>query len=299
MIAMFDAVVANGVDRGYVDTYYRYYNTYDTETSTYMVIFMDCTETISSARAFLRSSLIISGIGLLAFLVIVIIVSRFIFKPVEEAYQKQKRFIANAGHELKTPLTIISANNEVEEMVVGENEQTAAMSKQVVKLTSMVNSLTKLALLEENYKLEKIEDFVLSDAILDVLDSYDFKFKEKNLNLSTNLEKDIIFKGDEGLFRVLISIILDNALKYSISSINVTLKKNKKIEIEISNDSRKISDGDHPELFERFYRTEEARASSVQGSGIGLSIAKEIVQVHKGKISALAQDNNFIKRMVF
>ena len=298
-IAMFDAVSNGGYERGYVDRYYRYYNTYDEATQTRMVIFLDCTETISSARSFLKSSIIISAIGLLAFLAIIIVASRFIFKPVEEAYEKQKRFIANAGHELKTPLTIISANNEVEEMIVGENEQTVAISKQVSKLTGMVNSLTKLALLEENYKLEKVEEFKITDSILDVLDSYNFKIEERNLVLETNLIPDAIYKGDEGLIKVLVSILMDNAIKYSISKIDVSLKKaGNKLEFSVSNDAKNQKLGAHPEVFERFYRTDDVRASQVQGSGIGLSIAKEIVDVHKGKIEALSTNELFIIKVV-
>ena len=288
MFNMYKAVINSNNQKGYVDTNYRYLSLTNDEGDEF-VLMMDYSVQISNARNFLVASLLISASGLLAFLASIIIASYFIFRPVEESYVKQKRFIANAAHELKTPLTIISANNEVEELIVGKNEQTEAINKQVLKLTGMVNSLTKLALLEENYKLEKTEKFSLDDAVIDVYKTYEQKLKERHLILKENVAKDVIYDGDEGLIRVLVSILIDNAFKYSLTFIEVSLKKdNDKIILEVSNDSSDLEDGMHPELFERFYRTNEKRASNIQGSGIGLSIAKEIVILHKGKIIAEA-----------
>ena len=298
MYSMYEATLSTGYSNGYVDKYWRYYHI-SNEQGDDFVLMVDNSTQIFNSRNFLKSSLLISATGLLAFLMIIVVGSYIIFKPVEEAYLKQKRFISNAAHELKTPLTIISANNEVEEMLLGENEQTHAITKQVSKLTGMVNSLTKLALLEENYKLEKTEKFQIDEAVLDVVDSYSQKFKERKLDIITDVKPNIIYDGDEGLFRVLVSILLDNAFKYSIKYIKVNVSKDvDKIIISISNDSDDLADGLHPELFERFYRTENKRASNIQGSGIGLSIAYEIVMVHKGKITAEASNNVYTIKVV-
>ena len=114
---------------------------------------------------------------------------------------------------------------------------------------------------------------------------------EKNVNL--NIDSNITYNGEEGLIRQLISILLDNAIKYSNSYININLYNNgKNIVFETINDCYQIEDGIHNEVFERFYRSDNIR-SKTEGSGIGLSIAKEIVDLHKGKIKAESINNNF------
>ncbi len=257
-----------------------------------LVIFMDCSKGLDNAKSFLQSSLLISLIGYACVFIAIFFVSKFIFKPVDEAYQKQKRFISNASHELKTPLTIISANNEISEMTYGENESTIAINKQVKRLNQMVSSLSLLTKLSEKNKLESISSFNLSDALNDVIsDSYILNddSKKTEIKIDSNLE----YIGDEGLIRQLFSILIDNAIKYSNTYITIqAYKDNKNIIIEFINDCYKIDDGNHPEVFERFYRNDNIR-SKKEGSGIGLSIAKEIVELHKAEITASSVNNSF------
>ena len=282
-------VLARDNNKGYVGVYRYLHETNDEGT---IVIFVDCRRGLDNASNFLKSSLIISIVGYICVFALIVLASKYVFKPVDEAYQKQKRFISNASHELKTPLTIISANNEIIEMIHGEDESTDAINRQVKRLNQMVTSLSLLTKLSEIKKLDKTSIFNLSDAINDVIaDTNILNYDDKKIELK--IDSNISFNGEEGLIRQLVSIILDNAIKYSNTYVNINLYNNgKNIIFETINDCYQIDDGYHNEVFERFYRSDNIR-SKTEGSGIGLSIAKEIVDLHKGKILANSINNNF------
>ena len=282
-------VLTRDNNKGYVGVYRYLHETNDEGT---IVIFVDCRRGLDNASNFLKSSLIISIVGYICVFALIVLASKYVFKPVDEAYQKQKRFISNASHELKTPLTIISANNEIIEMIHGEDESTDAINRQVKRLNQMVTSLSLLTKLSEIKKLDKTSIFNLSDAINDVIaDTNILNYDDKKIELK--IDSNISFNGEEGLIRQLVSIILDNAIKYSNTYVNINLYNNgKNIIFETINDCYQIDDGYHNEVFERFYRSDNIR-SKTEGSGIGLSIAKEIVDLHKGKILANSINNNF------
>ena len=177
-------------------------------------------------------------------------------------------------------------------MIHGEDESTDAINRQVKRLNQMVTSLSLLTKLSEIKKLDKTSVFNLSDAINDVIaDTNILNYDDKKIELK--IDSNISFNGEEGLIRQLVSIILDNAIKYLNTYININLYNNgKNIIFETINDCYQIDDGYHNEVFERFYRSDNIR-SKTEGSGIGLSIAKEIVDLHKGKILANSINNNF------
>ena len=224
--------------------------------------------------------------------ILILLASKYVFKPVDEAYQKQKRFISNASHELKTPLTIISANNELIEMIHGSDESTDAINRQIKRLNQMVSSLSLLTKLSEYKKLDKTEVFNLSDSINDIIVDLNISNND-NIKVETNIQPNLNYNGNEGLIRQLISIVLDNAIKYSESFITIHAYIDQKaIIFECMNDCYEIEDGIHNEVFERFYRNDNIR-SKKEGSGIGLSIAKEIVELHKSQIVASSVNNTF------
>ena len=283
--------VINGDDeRGY-NSYFRYLNK-DIDGQN-MIIFIDCEKQIESADSFLLYSIIISLIGVLTTVGLIILLSFRIFRPVNESYLKQRRFIQNAGHELRTPLTVISANNELNEIMNGENETTKAISKQTSKLTNMVQSLITLSMLEEDRRIKTITKFNITNALNEIIDSFSTIINDKNLNLELDIEPDLSYVGEEGLIKILFSILIDNSIKYAISNIKIILKDDgKNISFSCINDDKTLSMGPHPELFERFYRA--PGQENKQGSGIGLSIAKDIIDVHKSKIDAINEDDKFI-----
>ena len=266
---------------------YRYRVTETEDGAKY--VFLDCRREISNFRTVLVTTISVSLLGLAAVFVLVVIFSRMVFRPVEESIQKQKRFITDASHELKTPLTIIDANIEVMEMESGESQWTKSTRKQIQRLSGLVQQLVTLSRLDEEKGLEEKCEFNLSEAVSECVQPYESLAQTREKNLTLNIEEDITYTGDERSIRRLAGILMDNAVKYSSENGNITLtlkKKGKKIFLEVYNDADVLPQGKLDVLFERFYRLDSSRNSGTGGSGIGLSMAKAIVQAHKGKITA-------------
>ena len=266
---------------------YRYRVTETEDGAKY--VFLDCRREISNFRTVLVTTISVSLLGLAAVFVLVVIFSRMVFRPVEESIQKQKRFITDASHELKTPLTIIDANIEVMEMESGESQWTKSTRKQIQRLSGLVQQLVTLSRLDEEKGLEEKCEFNLSEAGSECVQPYESLAQTREKNLTLNIEEDITYTGDERSIRQLAGILMDNAVKYSSENGNITLtlkKKGKKIFLEVYNDADDLPQGKLDVLFERFYRLDSSRNSGTGGSGIGLSMAKAIVQAHKGKITA-------------
>lgn len=266
---------------------YRYRVTETEDGAKY--VFLDCRREISNFRTVLVTTISVSLLGLAAVFVLVVIFSRMVFRPVEESIQKQKRFITDASHELKTPLTIIDANIEVMEMESGESQWTKSTRKQIQRLSGLVQQLVTLSRLDEEKGLEEKCEFNLSEAVSECVQPYESLAQTREKNLTLNIEEDITYTGDERSIRQLAGILMDNAVKYFSENGNITLtlkKKGKKIFLEVYNDADDLPQGKLDVLFERFYRLDSSRNSGTGGSGIGLSVAKAIVQAHKGKITA-------------
>ncbi|MBO4535161.1 MAG: HAMP domain-containing histidine kinase, partial [Clostridia bacterium] len=273
-VTMARKVLAGSKTRGYSGVY-RYLVDGDT------VVFVDCTRQLAAAKFFLLVSLLVSAGGLLAVFVLVVLFSGRIVKPFVLNYERQKRFVTEASHELKTPLTIISANNELIEMEAGESDFTHAIAGQVERMNGMVRNMTALARLDELDGLKDKADFDLSAAVTDVAWLFTAPLGE---GFQLDVAPDIHLEGNENLIRQLVSILLDNAVKYSTGSTTLTLAGGKHPTLSVSNPADD-TDGDKSAYLERFGRGDNARAK-VEGSGIGLAIAREIVTLHHGKIEA-------------
>ena len=272
---------------------YRYRVTKTEDGTKY--VFLDCRREISNFQSVLITTVSVSGLGLAAVFVLVVIFSRMVFRPVEESIRKQKRFITDASHELKTPLTIIDANTEIMEMESGESQWTRSTRKQIQRLTGLVQQLVTLSRLDEEKGLQDIAEFDLSEAVSESVQPYGALAQTKEKHLTLNIEGGLMDIGDEKSIRQVSGILMDNAVKYSSEKGNITLtlkKKGKKILLEIYNDADGLPQGKLDVLFERFYRLDSSRNSGTGGSGIGLSVAKAIVQAHKGKITAENKTGN-------
>ena len=283
-------IVQSGKKKGLYD-HYRYY--VDEMDDGYTVIFVDCSRDLKSYRNLVMTTVSVSLLGLVLVLVLVVIFSRLVFKPVEESDRKQKQFITDASHELKTPLTIIDANTEVMEMLSGENEWTRSTRKQVKRLADLTQQMVMLSRTDEGKQAGILEPFCLSDAVADAAEPFFTVAEARGKCLSVDIEEGLVLNGDEAQIRQLISLLLDNAVKYSDENGKIWLvlkKKGKKSVLEVKNTVEQIQQGKMDILFERFYRTDESRNSATGGSGIGLSIAKAIVELHRGKIRAVSED---------
>ncbi len=262
-----------------------------------MIIFVDCTRDFNALYSFISTSIRVSCIGLLSFFFVIYALSNRALKPIIESYAKQKKFITNASHELKTPLTIIDANTEVIELLNGESEWTQSIRNQVNRLSLLTNSLVSLARMDEDSIKLKHTSFSFSDLLLQEVDSFSHLAMSKKKQLNTSIQHDVLYYGDKVLISQLISILLDNAIKYSDNNamIEVSLQKfEKKIELSFYNTVTEIKTGNHQALFERFYRADSSRNSANLGFGIGLSLAQSIVELHHGKITATSSNTQSI-----
>ena len=287
--------------KGEVGWYKNYrYRITNKDSSTTLYVLLDYRSELVPSQNVLRVSIIVFSTGIVLSLAIIIPTSRFFVRPLETNYHRQKRFITDASHELKTPITIISANNEIEIVEKGESDATKAISNQVARLTTLVKALNDLSIIDEEEKAIGSE-FNLTNATVDICNQFEKSFKQAKKELKLNIDNEIIYNGNEKEIRELEVILLDNALKYSKSYTNFNLNKvgNRVVlivENDTSNNYPERYNGDLQLVFERFYRGDEARGSTISGNGIGLAIAKGIVEKHKGRIYANGKGNIFIIR---
>lgn len=270
---------------------YRYVKQETSEGIT--IYFLDCTKSMLSFKAFLVSSIFVSILGVTAVFLLVVVLSKKAIEPVAQSYEKQKRFITDAGHEIKTPLTIIDADTTILEMEYGENEWLSDINIQTKRLADLTNDLIYLSKMEEeNTKIEMIE-FPFSDVVEEVAQSFQNLATVQKKVFQTDIKPMVSIKGDEKSIRQLISILLDNAVKYCGENGNIRLsvwKKGKNTMMSVYNTTNEMTKENLEHLFDRFYRMDESRNSQTGGYGIGLSIAQAIVIAHKGKIQASSED---------
>lgn len=269
-----------------------------------LIIFLYCGRELSNFRAVLLISVGISFVGMLAVFLLLIFFSGRIVKPVSESYEKQKRFITDAGHEIKTPITIIDADAELVGLDCGENEWLEDIRKQTKRLTALTNDLIYLAKMEEGQKSSTKIEFPLSDVVEETAESFRARAVNENKKLDIDIQPEITYCGDEKAIRQLVSILVDNAVKYSdgIKSISVKLegqggasKLSKGFRLQVFNSCEHIEPESVKHLFDRFYRAEQSRNSQTGGYGIGLSVAKAVVDAHKGKITADTADGKSLR----
>jgi len=285
-IALADAVRAGGKSRGYTGIY-RYLSADDGA----FVLFVDCARQLDTARGFLVTSAAISAIGLLAVFGISMLLSGLAVRPIAEGYARQKRFVTDASHELKTPLTIISANNELIELTAGETQETRTIARQVQRMTDLVKNMTALSALDETARLRERHVFSLTDTLRDLCGIFSPAVEGGGRTFAVAVDPELFLSGDETLIRQAFSVLLDNAGKYAVSRVALSARRaGRQIVVETENDAVGIVPGNRDDCFARFYRTAEARASTVSGTGIGLSIAREIVHLHGGTIHALGTE---------
>lgn len=302
-IAMVDAAEAVGYaglaegkksDKGFINDfrYIKIHNKNDT-----YIIFLDCGRSLSAFRNSCLINCLISFMGLLAIFIIIVIFSKKIVSPVSESYEKQKQFISAAGHEIKTPVTIIDADAEILSMEIGDgNEWLQDICTQTRRIAALTNDLLSLSRMDENKQQFTMIDFPISDVVSETVQSFQTLAQSKGRHIEAEIAPMLSYCGDEGGIRQVAGILLDNAVKYtkenedgSCDDIVLKLeKKNHNIVLSVRNSSDPVSDGQLRQFFDRFYRTERSRNSEKGGYGLGLSIAKAVVETHKGRITAAA-----------
>ena len=259
-----------------------------------LIVVLDSTNQFRDNMALVHLSIWMSGISFIFFVLVISIVSGKVIKPFIRNYERQRRFITNAGHELKTPLAIISANNELVELMNGESEWTKSTNDQVERMTGLINSLVAMARLEEQPELV-LTNVNFSDIARDAAEDFKGPVIKDGKEFVMDIQPNIHVKAEEKSLFELVTLLVDNANKYCdpAGKVSVTLSKNRlsKAKLEISNTYTKGKDVDYTKFFERFYREDESHNNKTSGYGIGLSMAQTMVKLFKGNISVNYKDD--------
>ncbi len=279
-----DKLKDSSSERGWISSY-RYKvmkGTFGTR-----MVFVDGTGNRELSASFLlTSALVLFGSGAVV-LILIIIFSRKAVKPVAESYEKQKQFVTDANHELKTPLTLILANLDIAESELGKNEWLDDIRYEGEQMATLVERLVSLSRMDEDSTTLIFSDFNLSEMLLDITSEFASAAKNAGKQFTTDIKPGVEIKGDEGALRQILSILLDNALKYCDKNgiICCSLNTGRHREITVTNSFKEVDNTELDRLFDRFYRSNKARTSGT-GFGIGLSIAKATITKHGGDIYA-------------
>lgn len=290
-----EIALKNGEGYGFTDGY-KYKVTKQADGS-FTAIFLDDYREMSSAYTILILSIAATVLCSALICVLIVLFSKRAVKPAIESNKKQKQFITDASHELKTPITVISTSLGVLEMEVGKQKWIDKAKGQTEKLTELVNSLVTLSKMDEETPLN-IQQFNISDATRETVESFSDFAQQNGHELEIDIAPDLQYSGDEYSVRQLCSILIDNAIKYASEGtpVKFTLEKEKKgVEITVENECDGIDESDLDKLFDRFYRTDKSRNSQTGGFGIGLSIARSICEAHKGEIKATCDNAHTVK----
>ena len=261
-----------------------------------LILFLNCQRELDSFESFLKNSILISFVVIVSVLILVILVSKKVIAPIQETYIKQKQFITGASHELKTPLAIISSNADVLEMEHGDSKWTNNIHNQVERLSSLVNSLVVFSRMEEKDSVERAQ-FNLTEALKSRIEDFNELANFQKKYIAIDIDSGLNYYGEKDSIVQLMDILLENAIKYAPedSDILVCLKKNRKNAILKVSNKADVKKGDLSKVFDRFYRLDESRNSTIKGYGIGLSMAQLIAEKHKETIRAYAPKDGIFK----
>lgn len=261
-----------------------------------LILFLNCQRELDSFESFLKNSILISFVVIVSVLILVILVSKKVIAPIQETYIKQKQFITGASHELKTPLAIISSNADVLEMEHGDSKWTNNIHNQVERLSSLVNSLVVFSRMEEKDSVERAQ-FNLTEALKSRIEDFNELANFQKKYIVTDIDSALNYYGEKDSIVQLMDILLENAIKYAPedSDILVCLKKNRKNAILKVSNKADVKKGDLSKVFDRFYRLDESRNSTIKGYGIGLSMAQLIAEKHRETIRAYAPEDGVFK----
>lgn len=280
-------ISADGGDYGTQDSLAYYRADKDGYT---LVTFMDNTVINENAATLLRYTLIFGAAAIVVFFFLSVYIAKRIVRPLEESYEKQKRFISDAGHELKTPVSVVSANAELLSREVGENRWLANIRYENERMGELVTQLLELARTENAaMQTERVD---LSRLAAGETLPFECVAFEKGLTLESDLAPDIFVEGDGGRLKQLVSILLDNAVSHAEGgTVKITLSKERSHAVlSVTNEGAALTSTQREHLFDRFYRIDEARSADSNHYGLGLAIAKAICDAHRGHIEVGCRD---------
>jgi signal transduction histidine kinase len=283
-------VYKNDSDSGYIDEYRYRMQKVDDST---IIVFLNVSREQQYMKSLRNLSLVVAMGSLTLVFILIMIFSKSVVIPIEKNINMQKRFITDASHELKTPLTSISTSLDVITMVHGEDEWTENIKNQTNRMSKLVSELVTLSKLDEELPLPNKEKFSLSSAAWEIIGIYEQQAKGKNKKLTLDIAEDVSMVGEKASIQQMLSVLIDNAIRYSDDNGEIKLsiyKKRKKVVIEVFNTCQLEKVPDVKRLFDRFYRPDDSRNIKTGGNGIGLAIAKAVAETHGGTIEALCPD---------
>ena len=263
-----------------------------------IIVFTSAAAEMEQNKTLIITTVIIGAATVFLFFMLSIALSFWLIKPVKETFDKQKRFISDASHELKTPLAVISANTDVLEAELGENKWLGYIRSESMRMSELVNELLYLARLDDKSGQKMVmSKFNLTDVVLQTSLPFESRMFEEGKTLEVDAQENINCDGDESAIKHVLTILIDNAIKYSgekdVIKVGLKLHSGKKI-ITVYNTGIGIKKEKLDKVFERFYREDEARSSSSGGYGLGLAIAAEVVRKHHGNIKCESEYGKWV-----
>ena len=295
--AFADAALATGAEDGCLDT--QYFRLTDSGGER-LLIALDARLEFLSARRMLRASALVASLACLLLSAGAYLLIRRMLQPVQASFDRQKQFVWDASHEFKTPLAVISANAEVLKSEIGPNEYLGYIQSEVKRTDNLVQNLLTLARMDKGTVAAEMKRFNLSDALMGVALPFESTVFEAGRTLETDIPENVLIRGDEAMLQQLAVILLSNALKYSNEGGRIRLslaQKGRGAVITVYNTGPGIAPENLERIFDRFYREDLSHSSEVAGNGLGLAIARNIAQAHKGHIRAeshFGRDATFI-----
>lgn len=268
----------------------------------YLIVFLDCSREFQTARTLLLVSVALYLAVLAGVFALSMLISGRAVRPIVESLKRQKQFITNAGHELKTPLSIINANADVLSLTQGNNQWITSIQHQTRRMNRLIQEMLKLARLDEGTK-PAFTEVDLSALVEEMAADFSLLAQTSGRSFSSTVQPGLRLHAHETSIRELLSILMDNAVKYSApnGAISLTLGRHgRRIRFQLANTvETPLSQSQLDHLFDRFYRGDDSRSSQTAGYGLGLAIAREIADHHHGKLSAANQEGPAGAQVVF
>ncbi len=284
-----EAVLNSGEEKGTIEGYNYLVDKTDKYT---LVVFLDRSEFNRNIDTLIKYTVIYGVISLLVIFVLALILSKLIIKPLEQNDKKQRQFVSDAGHELKTPVSVISTNADVLEDEIGENKWLSNIRYENERMSSLIKQLMQLAKSEKDDNQKEQLDF--SKLVIGEILPFESVAYDKGIIINYDeVESGVTVKGNRASLGQLVSILVDNAIEHSTDSAEVVVKLSNirgKAQLSVSNKGEDIPEEKRELIFERFYRIDESRAEKKDHYGLGLAIAKSITESHGGEISVKSEN---------
>ena len=279
-----EKVLHTRAERGWLDNYR--FKVFDSPVGV-GIVFVDGSMNRSITSGLLTTAAVVLLISLIAIFAAIVLLSKRAVRPIAQSYEKQRQFVTDANHELKTPLTLILTNLDIVEQELGRSEWLDDIRTESRRMSRLVGQLTSLSRLDEDGVSINKTEFSLSEVCEDIIAEFTPLLERRKISLSSDITPGIFFVGDEGLVRRLVAILMDNAAKYCDEGgkIRLSLAARRQIQLTVENTFSGVDDMELGRLFDRFYRADPARTAG-SSFGIGLSIAKSIAEKHNGSIKA-------------